>query len=178
MYQVSNLGKIKSLSRFRRTNKDYSSIGYYSKEKILKPYLGKDGYLRIQLTKDKKTKACYVHRLVAQAFIPNSNHLPEVNHKDENKQNNYVYNLEFCDRSYNNNYGSRNNKVSIANSKVVYQYDLNDNFIKKWDSLTQIENELKIKKAYISRVCLGERKSAKGYKWSYTANYKMKEGII
>ena len=103
LYQVSNKGRIKSLN-YRRTGK----------EGMLKGKPDKDGYLRVSLYKNRKQKPFYIHRLVAKAFIPNSDDLPEVNHKDENKENNTVDNLEWCDRKYNNNYGSRNERASVS----------------------------------------------------------------
>lgn len=100
LYEVSSLGRVKSLAN----NKS-------RKEKILKPY-NDDGYLQVQLYRDGKRKFFKVHRLVAAAFIPNPLGLPEVNHKDENPSNNVVENIEWCDRSYNVNYGTRTERTS------------------------------------------------------------------
>lgn len=101
LYQISNLGRVKSLN--------YKRTGI---EEILKSKKMRNGYLRITLNKNGKYKTFAVHRLVAEAFINNPNNLPEVNHKDEDKQNNCVWNLEYCDRRYNVNYGTRNKRVS------------------------------------------------------------------
>lgn len=101
-YQISNEGRVKSL------------IG--SKEKILKPGLNFHGYEKVTLSKGNKVKAHLVHRLVAQAFIPNPNDYPCINHKDEMKFDNSVDNLEWCTYDYNNNYGSR--KLKIAETRV------------------------------------------------------------
>ena len=105
LYQVSNLGRIKSLN--------YNHTG---KEGILKLIYGKDGYVKISLCKKgEKPETFLVHRLVAIAFIPNPNNLPEVNHiidDFEHRSDNRVENLEWCTRDYNCNYGSRNKKVS------------------------------------------------------------------
>ena len=105
LYEVSNLGRIKSLSRI-------DSRGYKRNEKILKLNKDSGGYLKVSLYKNGKPKQYNVHRLVAIAFIPNPDNLPEVNHKDENRINNYVDNLEWCNRKYNCNYGARNSKIS------------------------------------------------------------------
>ena len=94
-YMVSNLGRFKSLN-YRRTGK----------EKILEGYPDKDGYLYVQLWKDGKGKNCRINRLVAQAFLENPQNLPEVNHKDEDKTNNRVENLEWCTTQYNIKYGT------------------------------------------------------------------------
>lgn len=105
LYQVSNLGRVKSLERI-------ISDGRHRKERILKPYDDGNGYLRVEL----QSKPFKLHRLVAQAFIPNPDNLPFVNHKDENPKNNRVFlnddgsvdesNLEWCDNKYNINYGT------------------------------------------------------------------------
>ena len=103
LYQVSNMGRIKSLN-YRRTGEEGLLSG--------KPNSG--GYLIVNLSKNKKRKSFYIHKLVAENFLPNPKNLPEVNHIDENKENNTVYNLEWCDRKYNNNYGSRMERVSVS----------------------------------------------------------------
>ena len=109
LYQVSNLGEVRSLN--------YHKMNITRKMKLFK---GKDGYLRINLTDGKKKKSYLVHRLVAEAFIPNPNKYLEINHKDETRDNNMVLNLEWCDRSYNNNYGTKidrqREKISGSNN--------------------------------------------------------------
>ena len=101
-YQVSNLGRVRSLR---------DNHGNY-REKIRATILNKEGYNYISLYKEGKIKMCLVHRLVAEAFIDNPNNYKEVNHKDENKQNNSVSNLEWCTAEYNCNYGTRNKRHS------------------------------------------------------------------
>ena len=96
LYQVSNMGRVKSVKSGR----------------IRKLSQGKTGYLFIGLHKNKQNKQFYVHRLVALMFLPNPNNLPQVNHKDENKENNYMENLEWCTCEYNLNYGTHNERVS------------------------------------------------------------------
>ena len=99
LYQVSNLGRVKSLSRI-------DNLGRKKKETILSPGKDKNGYFQIQLYKEKTIKMRKIHRLVAETFIPNPDNLPQVNHKDENKQKNHIGNLEWCDNTYNQNYGT------------------------------------------------------------------------
>ena len=110
IYQISNFGRVKSLSRQTKSGK--------YKEIIKKPSLAGRGYYRLALCKNGKPKYYYIHRLVAKAFIPNPNNLPLVNHKDENKLNNNVNNLEWCDSEYNMNYGFCNIKKNI--SRAIY----------------------------------------------------------
>ena len=86
---------------------------------LLTPSFDKDGYYRVTLSNGNKKKTCRVHRLVAEAFIPNPNNLPEVNHKSEVKTENSASNLEWCDTTYNINYGSRNERVRESLSKPV-----------------------------------------------------------
>lgn len=102
-YEISSLGKVKSLN-YKRTGK----------EKILKPKNNGKGYLRVALYKDGKCKYFLIHRLVGEAFIPNPMGLPEINHKDENKSNNIASNIEWCDRRYNNNYGTHTERSAAA----------------------------------------------------------------
>lgn len=81
---------------------------------ILKPHKNKNGYLQILLRKDGKIKCFYIHRLIAECFIPNPDNLPCINHKDENKLNNNIINLEWCSYKYNANYGTFKERVSKA----------------------------------------------------------------
>lgn len=162
-YQVSNFGRIKSLSRII----DHKSMGkYISKEKILTQQTNY-GYKNVILSKNGKTKYKKVHRLVAEAFISNPDNLPYINHKNENRNDNSVNNLEWCDSKYNNNYGNRNKKIAEKLSKKINQYDLEGNFIKTWDSIMQVERVLKIKNYNIVKNCKGIRNKAGEYIWKY-----------
>lgn len=157
MYQISNLGRVKSF-KMKKVEHEY----------ILKPYSTKKGYLRVSLSKHNKYKGPLIHRLVATYFLDNPYNYKEVNHKDENKQNNCVDNLEWCDRKYNVLYGTA--KKREANTKHKYyieQYTINNNFIKQWKSLKEIEDNTNYKKNNIQQNCLGNTKSAYGYKWKY-----------
>lgn len=164
LYQVSNLGRVKSLSKFHCTSKNHSSLGYWSKEKILKQIVGVQGYLYVTLyDKNKKQKSKRIHQLVAQAFISNPNNLPFVNHKDENVKNNVYYNLEWCTAKYNCNYGTRLQRIAVKNNKPILQFDLNGNFIKEYESITQASKELNNSLNNISQCCLGRSRTSKGY---------------
>ena len=170
-YQVSNLGRIKSLPKFVNNNPNYSSIGYYTKEKILKPFNNKKMYKLVKLYKGNKSYNKKVHRLVAEAFIPNVKNLPQVNHIDGNKQNNCVENLEWCTNKENQIHAWENNlqtKKYGANNKLskkVEQYDLKGNLIKIWDCVEEARKTLHI--SNISLVCNGKRNKAGGYIWRY-----------
>ena len=162
LYQVSNTGKVRSLGN----NKS-------RKTKILKQNTTKNGYKRVGLWKNGKRKPYYVHRLVAQVFLPNPNNLPEVNHIDENKQNNVVWNLEWCDREYNLNYGTRIERFSKnnPNAKAVLMFDLNGDFIQRFDCINDAVRFLGKNKGagHISACAKGKpgHESCYGYKWQY-----------
>lgn len=112
-YQISNLGRVKSLPKFVNNNPKSKNIGYETKERILKPFYNGKGYMLVKMYKDNKKYTKKIHRLVAQAFIPNIDNLPQINHKDENKQNNKADNLEWCDNWYNSHYGSKNRREKL-----------------------------------------------------------------
>ena len=150
LYQVSDLGNVKSLKN----------------NKILKPSLGE--YKKVILYKNKKTKTCAIHRLVAETFLDNPEKKPQVNHKDENKHNNNVNNLEWCTHQENMNYGTKQDRESKVKTKHhVLQYDLNGNLIKKWNNLREIILNTQYKKSNIMYCCQNKYKTAYGYKWEY-----------
>ena len=122
IYQVSNLGRVKSCERdvhfIKNTGTHFTK---HYRERILSPNLSTPGYLTVMLYKDnrnggpKQSKRCQIHILVAQAFIPNPDNLPQINHKDEDKKNNCVDNLEWCTRQYNMKYGTLPYRISNKN---------------------------------------------------------------
>lgn len=146
-YLISSEGKIKSLY----TNR------------LLKPFLMKKGYLEVSLWINNKRKTFRVHKLVAETFIPNPNNFSQINHKDENKTNNDITNLEWCTPQYNHDYGARNLKTK----KKICQMNMEGNVIKIWDGIVDIEKELHLFGSNITSVCKGRRKTYKGYKWKY-----------
>lgn len=156
-YQVSNLGRVKSLLFIN------GNI-IKKREKILKE-LGENKYLHVTLWKNHKGKNYSVHQLVAKAFIENPNNYKEINHKDENIRNNKADNLEWCDHKYNINYGTRTKKVKEKMQVSVVQYDLNGNFIKEWDCMNDAIRFYNNK--HIVDVCKGKRISANNYIWKY-----------
>ena len=106
--------------------------------------MSKDGHLRVTLSNANEKKRFFVHRLVAEAFIPNPNNLPIINHKDENPLNNKVENLEWCTISYNNNYNERNKKIGDAEGYSVSVFDKDNNYIESFPSITKAANAYNI----------------------------------
>ena len=163
LYQVSDKGRVKSLN--------YNHTG---KEKIMKLKTTKKGYLSIALHKYGKQEYLRVHRLVAQAFIPNPDNLPQVNHKDEDKTNNCVENLEWCTAKYNLEYnnGHKRRACSRTNGKLSkqiaqYTFDLPCELIKVWPSMSEIQRQTDYAKGNIFKCCNGKYKQAYGFIWSY-----------
>jgi hypothetical protein len=106
--------------------------------------------------------------VVAQAFIPNPDNLPEINHKDEDITNNCVDNLEWCTSKYNANYGSRNIRMMENRELVpVIQKDLNGTFIKRWNCMTRACEAVGADLSSMIRVCKGKQHTCRGYKWEY-----------
>lgn len=160
LYQVSNLGRVKSLGNDKTR-----------KEKILRQIKDKDGYLQVILCKEGKKKCFKVHRLVANAFIPNPNNYPTVNHNNEIKTDNRVSNLCWMDYSQQQRHGTciqrrvekeRNGVLS----KQVYQYDNNHNLIKIWQSTREVGRNV-YNQGAVAACCRGEAKSHRCYIWSY-----------
>ena len=98
------------------------------------------------------------------AYLPNPENLPEINHKDENKTNNCLQNLEWCNRKYNNNYGTHIEKVSNSRKKPILQYTLDGEFIREWSSATDVSKEVQ---SQICKCLKGKNKTAYGYIWKY-----------
>ena len=132
----------------------------YRSQKFLKPKMNK-GYLRVDLQKDGTRKTYYVHRLVADAYIPNPDYKPQVNHKDEDKTHNYINNLEWMTAKENINYGTRTQRTSKARSKAVYCVELDKTF----DSMNEAKRQTNIDNGSISSCCKGNRNTAGGYHW-------------
>ena len=135
----------------------------YITKKFLKPKLDKDGYLLINLYKNKNMKTFKIHRLVAKTYIENPCGLPEVNHKDENKANNSILNLEWCSHKYNQNYGTHNKKIAKSKNKAVYCIELN----KVFNSIKSASEELGLNNTCISLACKNKIKTSGGYHWEF-----------
>lgn len=171
-YEVSNLGNVRSVDRIVEVQSK-NQFGSYTTKRlckgtILRPSTNNFGYPYVLLCKDGKYTTLYVHRLVAQAFLPNPDSLPEVNHIDEDKTNNRVTNLEWCSSKYNSNYGTRNKTISTTRGKVVSMYDMEGNKLNTFKSARSAARSLNKKTAAgITMCCKGKRKTAYGYIWKY-----------
>lgn len=179
LYEVSNMGRVKSLN--------YNHTG---KERILKSCKNSAGYLIIELYKNGIGKCYTIHRLVAEAFIPNIDNLPDINHKDENKANNYVNNLEWCTTKYNINYGTAKTRIAekmtgrkLTNEHIKKIAEKNTNnpkiskpviginkvsgLIVEFPSAREAERQTGINHGNIAQCCKGKYKSAGGFLWFY-----------
>ncbi len=165
LYQISNLGRIKSLPKIN---------GYkFQKELIRKNELGTNGYLIIVLNKNSKHHSYSIHRLVAQAFIPNPKDKPQVNHKDGNKLNNNVENLEWTTRSENQKHAYKLGLLKpyplmpIKRMKKVNQYTLQGKLITNFNSIKEASKTTNISITSISQCCNNKQKTAGKYIWKF-----------
>ena len=175
LYKVSNLGRILSLN-YRNTGK----------AELMNPSDNGDGYFFVNLWKNKKRKLCYVHRLVAETFLPNPENKPCINHKIEGEKgkkiNMVIFNtdgsvnkekttIEWVTPKENNNYGTHNEKMrkTLTNgklSKKVLQLSLSGELIREWPSTQECERN-GFSSGIISECCNGKRKTAYGFRWEY-----------
>ena len=154
IYKINTKGDIKSSPRKG------------TKGGLLKQFEDKDGYLCVGLNKNDKRKTFKVHRLVAMTFVPNLYDLPEVNHKDEDKTNNCVENLEWCDHEYNSNYGTRGERIAKALSKAVYSIDEYGN-VEHFNSINEAQRITGIFVSNIICAITGEYSQSGNRKWYY-----------
>lgn len=173
---------------------DVLSLNYRGKRGSIHPltyYINRKGYKVYRLNYKGTSYMAFSHRLVAEMFIPNPDRLPQVNHKDENKLNNHYSNLEWCNPKYNSNYGTRNERLSYANTghkhsktskeKIrqasldrgnipVVQLDNEGHLIREWKSASYAARQLGIAN-HICDCCKGCRESCGGYIWKYSKDY-------
>ena len=178
LYEVSNLGNVRS--------KEKISVVVFGKLKGRQQHRkGKDikinhankGYSQVHLTKNRCGRTERVARLVAQAFIPNPDNLPFVNHKDENRSNDCVDNLEWCTHEYNCNYGNRKKRIAKAHSKPIVQCDMLGVFIRRWDSISDVTRTYGFEQSNLCKALNGKYSNAYGYVWKYVkTNNNLKEG--
>lgn len=154
LYEISNTGEVKSLIS----------------EKLLRPWMHKKGYLEVKLVKDRQHKTFKVHRLVAEAFIPNTENKEQVNHIDGNKQNNCVENLEWCDDFENRTHAHKNGLRKMEEIIEIEMLSIDGDYIDKFQSISEASRKTGINIGNISRCCNGGCKTAGGYV------FKRKEG--
>ena len=171
LYEVSNIGRVKSKNRLVSNQYDISTDSYnlskLIKGKILVGSIGKHGYRNVCLVNEKGVKQYeLVHRLVAKAFIPNPDELPCVNHKNGRKLDNRANNLEWVTYSENTNHAYKNNLMK-KNNKAIIQLDKNKNKIKEYKSIKEASLIMKTSPMNIIKCCKGIQNTAKGYVWKY-----------
>lgn len=160
-YQDSTYGRVKSI--LRKTECPQCGGCRTVPERILKPRKDKYGYLYLDLNKNGKAKTFKVHRIIADTFIANFNNENQINHLNEVKTDNQVWNIRYCSASENINWGTRNERIQ----KKIIQYDMDGKFIKEWDSGTIASRELGLYNSNLVECLKGRRKTAGGFKWAY-----------
>lgn len=172
LYQISNEGRLRSLDKMVLCRN-----GHRRKVpgRILKPRILSNGYIQYMLSEDGIKKYFYAHRLVAIAFIPNGEGLPEINHRNEIKTDNRVENLEWCNSSYNNRYGTKierqntntNRDYTKNNMRKVNQYALDGQLIAQYEGIRIASKVTGIPEQSISKCCRKIMHQTHGFKWGY-----------
>lgn len=175
LYQVSNMGRVKSVKHIVSSTNPKQSWKTIN-ERVLKPApygqplkCGGERHLGVVLYRNGKHKTEKVHRLVAMAFIPNPNNYPIINHKDENPTNNNASNLEWCDHKYNLNYGGRKERwYKSFPTTPVFQYTLGGQLVARHKSVTEASRIVKVSRTLIHNACSGKGcHQVAGYIWRY-----------
>lgn len=164
LYEVSNLGRVRSLDRYE---KQKSGVIRPRKGRIMILLPKKTGYLSVRLSKNGRVRDISVHRLVAEAFLPNPNNLPCINHKDLNRKNNCVDNLEWCSYEYNNKYDNAREKAVITRCNPVEQYTLNGEFVARYRSARNAAKSIGLSPSGICLHLEGKQKTFGGYVLRY-----------
>ena len=163
LYEVSNLARVRSVERYVQFGRSQRFIESH----VLTQQPMPTGYLTVSL-KDKKRKVSRtVHRIVAEAFVPNPNNLKDVNHKDEDKTNNLPSNLEWCDRKYNINYGTGKYRKTESYRKPIEQLTIDGQHVAYFESARQAARVTDYKQSRLWEALSGKRQTAYGYRWRY-----------
>lgn len=164
LYEVSNFGRVKSLSRYVRNSQDRGDR--LIRSRFLKQCEDTEHYLLVGLHKDGKQTMRKVHRLVAEVFLDNPHNFPQVNHKDENPQNNKLPNLEWCSARYNNNYGHHTGRQARTCSKPIVQKTLTGQLVHVWPSINEAKRH-GYSTFHMVACCKNKEKKYRGFKWQY-----------
>ena len=169
LYQVSNLGRVRSVSRMIQRDDKWIGkvITIYHKGRILRQAKTVDGYSQINLWKEGGCHTHRVHRLVAKAFIPNPDNLETVNHKDENILNNRADNLDYLSVADNIRYGTAIARRRLSQRKPVEQLTKDGKHIAYYDGIIDASIATGAPRELIGKVCHGRKKSAGGYRWKF-----------
>jgi len=170
IYQVSSFGRVRSVKRtVKRLGRYGNNSTFNVKGEILSQWKRSDGYMSVTLRSGKKQKTYLVHRLVIETFNPNPDASQWINHKDENKSNNNISNLEWCTPSYNNTYNDIHLRKNMPYKKAVQQMTLDGKFIAEYESAAEAARQTGFSKGGISSSCNGEKGFANyhGYRWKY-----------
>lgn len=169
LYEVSNIGRVRSIDR---NILYHDGTIHHWKGKVLKPLRTSKGYLQVMFRKDNKNHYIGIHRLVAMAFIDGYQKGLVVNHLDENPQNNRADNLEWCTQRDNLIYGTARSRHADKLSISIIQFSLSGTLIKEWKSQAEASRVLGINQSHIFRCLKGELLSAFGYRWMYKSDYE------
>lgn len=179
LYLVSNYGRVVFKTRFHNNGNG----GYIRPPKLVRPMRSKNGYLQARLWRDNKEQKKYIHRLVGEAFLPNPNNYPQIDHIDADRTNNNVTNLRWCTPTQNhlNPITRKRNSISkIGHPTLIATYSKpvvrinpsNPDDIKIYESPTFAKKTEGFNQGHISAVCRGERKQHRGYKWMWLSDYE------
>lgn len=166
-YEVSNFGRVRSKYRIIEQKYKGKNVKFVYKSIILKPYLINSGYYVVSLSKNSVQKKFLVHRLVAEAFLSNINNYNQINHKDENKLNNNISNLEWCNAKYNITYNDRAKEIGKKLGKKIFIYDKDYKFINIFNSSKEASYYLNIPDRGIRKACTRNNHLYKNYIWCY-----------
>lgn len=177
-YQINNYGVVKSLDRFQVEQRLGTPYVRHYKGTVIKQFQ-RGEYLFVRLLINGKATNHNIHRLLMETFIPNPNNYPCVNHKDQDKHNNFIYinddgsvneelsNLEWCSWKYNSNYGDAVERARVQKYKPIIQYTKDGEFVREWDSCWSAGKELGLNPQNLRSCCRGERKNSHGFRWEY-----------
>ena len=159
--EVSNLGRVRTLDKVVSSERGTQFI----KERVLKPYGNGRGYMRVGIRSNGKRDFKYIHRLVAQTFLPNHNSLPEINHKDNNPLNNNVSNLEWCTHEYNIAYREKHGTPAkdFVQKSPVYAVNLKTQETLWFESQTEASRVFGFSVSNVNNVIMGKQKQTHGY---------------